>query len=638
MKLLFIHSDYIEYECTKEALRDGAEEISEERKTGKLEEALTVFTSVEKYDEDVQDAVVAEAVKQIRDIAEQVKTNRVMIYPYAHLSSELASPKRAREISIALGEAVEKTGLEVKRSPFGWYKAFKISCKGHPLSELAREIRVGTGESAEISGEVEKEIVSEAVKAEEELVSEWYILDVAGTLHGLKIQDNHVEGYDFGENENLKKFCEYEMAKSRTTGKHPPHIDIMRRLELVDYEPASDPGNFRYYPKGKLIKSLLETYITKKVKEYGGMEIESPIMYDFEHPSLKEYVNRFPARQYTIQTPDKKVFLRFAACFGQFLMAHDANISYKQLPLKLYELTHYSFRVEQRGELAGLRRLRTFTMPDCHAFCADLDMAKTELEKRFELSNRILKGIGFDIQEDIQLSLRVTKDFYEQNKEFIELLVVSWGRPVLLEMWSERFFYFIFKYDGNFVDSLGKASALSTDQIDVENGERYGIEYVSTDGKKHHPLILHQSPSGAIERVIYALLERAYLKSQKGEKPVLPFWLAPTQIRLIPVREEFNRDCMAIADALPGRIDVDDRDEKVGKKIRDAEREWINLIIVFGDKERESGVLPVRQRTGAIEEMGLKELKREIDAGLTGYPFFPLPIPKLLSKRIIFRG
>jgi threonyl-tRNA synthetase len=636
MKLLFIHSDYIEYKCTKEALREGAEKISKDQMTGKLEEALTVFTSVEKYDEDVQDEVIAEALKQIQEVAEQVKTNRVMIYPYAHLSSELASPKKAREISIALGEAVKKTGLEVKRSPFGWYKAFKISCKGHPLSELSKEIRIEKGET--VPGEAKEEIVSEAVKAEEELVAEWYILDVEGKLHEIKTKDNQVEGYDFGSHDNLKKFCEYEMAKRRTTGKHPPHIDIMRRLELVDYEPASDPGNFRYYPKGKLIKSLLETYITKKVKEYGGMEIESPIMYDFEHPSLKEYVNRFPARQYTIQTPDKKVFLRFAACFGQFLMAHDANISYKQLPLKLYELTHYSFRVEQRGELAGLRRLRTFTMPDCHAFCADLEMAISELEKRFELSNRILRGIGFDISKDIELALRVTKDFYEQNKDFIELLVVSWGRPVLLEMWSDRFFYFVFKYDGNFVDSLGKASALNTDQIDVENGERYGIEYVSSDGKKHHPLILHQSPSGAIERVIYALLERAYLKSQAGEKPVLPFWLAPTQIRLIPVREEFNKDCIAIADALPGRIDVDDRDEKVGKKIRDAEREWINLIIVFGDKERESGKLPVRQRSGEIEEMGLKELKREIDAGLTGYPFVPIPLPKLLSKRILFRG
>jgi len=304
----------------------------------------------------------------------------------------------------------------------------------------------------------------------------------------------------------------------------------------------------------------------------------------------------------------------------------------------MFRLTHYSFRVEQRGELAGLRRLRTFTMPDCHAFCADLEMAKSELEKRFELSNRILKGIGFDIPGDIELAIRVTKEFYEQNKDFVNLLVVSWGRPILFEMWSERFFYFIFKYDGNFVDALGKASALSTDQIDVENGERYGIEYVSADGKKHYPLILHQSPSGAIERVIYALLERAYLKIQKGEKPALPFWLAPTQVRLIPVREEFIKDCEAIANALPGRIDIDDRDEKVGKKIRDAEREWINLIIVYGDKEQSSGKLSIRVRSGEIEEMGLKELKREIDAGMTGFPFLPLPMDKLLSKRIVFRG
>jgi threonyl-tRNA synthetase len=151
-------------------------------------------------------------------------------------------------------------------------------------------------------------------------------------------------------------------------------------------------------------------------------------------------------------------------------------------------------------------------------------------------------------------------------------------------------------------------------------------------------LILHQSPSGAIERVIYALLEKAHMKSLQGEKPVLPFWLAPTQLRLIPVREEFVEDCQAIANALPGRIDIDDRDEKVGKKIRNAEREWINLIVVFGEKEQASGKLSVRSRSGEILEMGLKELKHEIDAGLSGYPFLALPLPQLLSKRIIFRG
>ena len=101
-------------------------------------------------------------------------------------------------------------------------------------------------------------------------------------------------------------------------------------------------------------------------------------MYDSHHPSMESYFNRFPARQYSIDSEGKHLFLRFAACFGQFLMAHDFQMSYKNLPYRLYELTRYSFRREQSGELVGLRRLRAFTMPDCHAFCSDMPLAVEE--------------------------------------------------------------------------------------------------------------------------------------------------------------------------------------------------------------------------------------------------------------------
>ncbi len=146
----------------------------------------------------------------------------------------------------------------------------------------------------------------------------------------------------------------------------------MKKLGIADYEPASDSGNMRFFPNGRLIKSLIERYVTDRVKEYGGYEVETPIMYDSEHPSMVSYFNRFPARQYNIDSEGKKLFLRFAACFGQFLMANHFQLSYKNLPYKLYELTRYSFRREQSGELVGLRRLRAFTMPDCHAFCKDI--------------------------------------------------------------------------------------------------------------------------------------------------------------------------------------------------------------------------------------------------------------------------
>jgi len=624
MKLLLIHADWMEYRALEKTKM--AEDIGD--KAGeRLEEVLVVFTSVEAGDYTNLEPVIKKASDEIAGVANSVKAERILVYPYAHLSPNLAKPDEAIPVLDELVKSIAQLGFEVKRAPFGWYKEFNIKCKGHPLSELSKEIH----------GE-EKEEVSKALVSEKKAVSKWFVIEPDGTTHEIKIEDGEVKGYDFSKFQNLRKFCFYEMAKARAAEREPPHVSLMQRLELVDYEPASDPGNFRYYPKGRLIKKLLEEFVSAKVRETGGMEVETPIMYDFEHPSLKKYLHRFPARQYTIQTPDKKVFLRFAACFGQFLIMHNAKVSYKHLPMRLYELTRYSFRVEQRGELAGLRRLRSFTMPDCHSFCADVEMAKQELVSRFELSREILSGIGFEIPDDLELALRVTKDFYQEHGDVVRELVRRWGKPALMEMWDERFFYFVFKYEWNFVDALDKASALNTDQIDVENAERYGITYTGEDGKEHYPLILHQSPSGAIERVIYALLEKQFMKSERGEKAEFPLWLSPTQVRFVPVSSQYVDDCVRIAKALGCRADVDDRDETVGKRIRDAEREWVNIIAVYGDKEKAGGKLNLRLRTGETLEMTPDELKKYIHERIAGYPYIGLTLPLLLSKRPIFRG
>ena len=123
-----------------------------------------------------------------------------------------------------------------------------------------------------------------------------------------------------------------------------------------------------------LVRKLLaklETYVSERVRQYGGLQVETPLMYDYEHPKLSSYLNRFPARQYVLRSEKKDFFLRFAACFGQYMIQHDMQLSYRNLPCRMYELTHYSFRREQTGELAGLRRLRTFTMPDLHTLSAD---------------------------------------------------------------------------------------------------------------------------------------------------------------------------------------------------------------------------------------------------------------------------
>ncbi|OLC83974.1 MAG: threonine--tRNA ligase [Thaumarchaeota archaeon 13_1_40CM_3_50_5] len=623
MRLLQLHSDFIEYEPIEKEIKD-AEDIASKSRV-RIEDLVVAFVAVENGDDE---SVAKTAVEEIKKYLDMVKSSRLLIYPYAHLSSNLAPPSVAVGIIISVESFAKGSINQVYRAPFGWTKSFNIKVKGHPLAENAKEITKQA--EHEHSGHLHSEKESTALKAEEKLQSFWYILQPGGMMMP-------VSEYKFKkQDQNLQVLASYEMAKKRAVEEQPAHVRLMKKLAIADYEPASDAGNMRYYPKGRLMKSLIEQYVTRRVMEYGGIEVETPIMYDTKHPSMESYFNRFPARQYNIVSDNKHLFLRFAACFGQFLMAKDFNISYKHLPVKLYELTRYSFRREKSGELVGLRRLRAFTMPDCHALCRDLDQAKQEFRKRFELSISVLEALGLSI-EDVEMGIRFTEDFYSENKEFIAGLINRLGKPVMVEMWKERFFYFTLKWEFNYVDGLGKASALSTDQIDVENGKRYNIEFVDEDGSKKNPIILHNSPSGAVERVIYALLEKSAKVSKTGGIPSFPLWLSHTQVRVIPVGKEHTEYCEKILAELSAnqiRADIDDRDETVGKKIRESETEWIRYSVVIGDKEINATKLVVRDRNeGKQREITLEELMGEVKAQTKDKPYMPLNLPTHLSTR-----
>jgi threonyl-tRNA synthetase len=630
MQLLLIHSDYIEYEVKKST--PVAEKIEDPMKSGRLEDALTVFIAVEKPDEANPDEVVLKAISEVEKVIGQVKTNSVMLYPYAHLSSNLSSPKVAVYVLTAMEKELSGKYI-VKRAPFGWYKAFKISCKGHPLSELSRSISPENKDGVNVVCALEgkTEVVSEALKAESTAKSYWRILTPDGQLH-------EMDGFDFKGHENLSKFVDYEISKKREVEKAPPHVELMRRLEIADYEPGSDSGNMRFYPKGRLIKSLLENYVVEESLKVGAMEVETPLMYDMNHPTLKKYLDRFPARQYSIESDKRQLFLRFAACFGQFLINHDMTMSYKNLPLKMIELTRYSFRKEQRGELVGLRRLRAFTMPDMHTLCHDMSQAVAQFDEQYNMCIRILDQVGIKV-DDFEVAIRFTRDFYEENKDFITNLARTVNKPVLIEMWDTRFFYFVLKFEFNFVDALAKASALSTVQIDVENAERYDIKYVDVTGEERRPTILHCSPSGAIERCIYGLLEKEAMRAERGEVPMLPVWLSPTQIRVLPVSEKHLDFAKQVSEKLNCRVDIDDREDTVGKRIREAGREWIPYVVVIGDKEVETGRINVTVRAESQSnrpktvEMSLEELNARIQAEIAGLPYRGLPLAKMLSLR-----
>ena len=611
MRILQLHCDSIEYTPTEKEIK-SAEEI--EPKKTRIEEVVVCFTAVEENDDS---DVAKNAIIDIQKSMKQIGCNKLLLYPYAHLSSDLASPGTGLKILKEMQEIC--TEIDVTHAPFGWTKTFSIQVKGHPLAESSKVF----------SNDSIKGKTSTALESESKIKSYLYIMTPEGKME-------EIEKFNFSNHKQLEILAKYESAKTRSNDEAPPHVNLMKKLGIADYESASDSGNMRFYPNGRLIKSQIEQYVTNKVRDYGGIEVETPVMYKANDPKLESYFNRFPARQYNIVSERNNLFLRFAACFGQFLMASDFQLSYKNLPYKLYELTRYSFRREQSGELVGLRRLRAFTMPDCHAFCKDMPQAIEEFRKRFDLSREVLSGLGIE-ENEYEMAIRFTDEFYNQNKELIKQMVSKIGKPVLVEMWKERFFYFVLKWEFNFIDNLGKASALSTDQIDVENGKRYGITYTNENNEQKHPIILHNSPSGAVERVIYALLEKFAKQIKDGKRPQFPLWLAPIQVRLIPLKDEYLEFTTHLADKFIEqniRVDIDDRNDTIGKRIRDAEKEWISYVLVIGEKEVNSPKLSIRDRTtGDVREVSIEDFIKEITDATSDKPTSRLNSTLLLSQR-----
>ena len=626
MRMLQIHSDGFSYEAKRKALKN-AEDL--EDKFYKTDDSCLVnFIAAETIDESNIRGAADKTAEMIAAAADEVKETNVVVYPWVHLSETPAKASSAMKLLNTVTTDLKKRGLNVIQVPFGWYKAFEIHCKGHPLAERSKVLDI----SKEIAKAADVDVTEgedlTALQAEEKATSKFYIVEPDGKL-------TDVKEFDYKKFKELELYVKYETAKDRTVHKPPAHIALMKNLELVDYEPGSDAGNFRWPPRGLTLKRAIEERVTAEMVDYGAHVVQTPLIYDYEHPSLKSYLHRFPSRQYVVRSGDRDYFARFSACFGQFLLISQALVSYKQLPLKLFEIAP-SYRREQSGELAGMRRPRAFTMPDIHEIVADIEMAKDSVNNQLVFVTKLMN----ELELTYEVSFRILKSFFEENKEFVVGVVAKVGKPVMLEIFDERYAYFIFKGEWNVVDEQKKAACLGTIQIDVENGERFNITYVDAEGKERHPLILHTSPSGSIERILYGVLEQAYKDMKAGKVPHLPLWMTPVQVRLIPLNETFTDYCLSIGEVLEKkgiRYEIDDRQQTLGKRIRSAEKLWIPYIAVIGEKEIESGELAVRRRELKDQvQMKAEELAAEIQEKTNFAPRQRLLLPNLVSKQPIF--
>ncbi|MHA2407006.1 MAG: threonine--tRNA ligase [Candidatus Ranarchaeia archaeon] len=629
MKVLMVHSEGFQYEALEAARGVKPEPI--DKKQVKIDgQVLVAFITVESKDEKNQKTILAESIEGIASLARDLGETNIVVYPWAHLSGDLSSPTTAQNLVKDLAKGLSKEGFQVHKAAFGWYKSFQIHCLGHSRAETLRSFEGAITQVEEV--EEHPESTSYVYTPENQLIE----LEIR--KKGEKTTISPKGKFSFDQHRDLQAFIRYETVKDRTEQADPPHLTYMRRHELASSDSSSDPGNLRWYPRGRLIRMLLERYAYQKVSEFGALPIETPVMYSQEIPAVREQVQRFPARQYRVYSGKKELFLRYASDFGMFFMMSGVPMTYRNLPLRVYELVKYAFRREKAGETVGLRRLRAFTMPDLHTFCYDLDTAKDEFEKQYDLSLDSIRGFNLPFEA----AFRTTRQFFKENRKWFQSMVKKVGKPILLEIFEDRHFYWILKFEFNVVDAVNKAAALSTVQIDVETAQRYGITYVDQDGKKKHPIILHTSHTGAIERVLYAILETAARNQRQGKPPMYPLWLAPSQVRLIPIQDQHIEFCEKLKKEFENaeiRCDLDDRDETTKRKIRTAEREWVPYIIVVGDEELKNKTLPIRDRSkkSAVKKMDLKKIITEIQEKIRTFPFVQLPAQyQYLSKRPIF--
>jgi threonyl-tRNA synthetase len=571
MRLLFVHSDHLEFETTTET-EEGVAETEGVPMAGRMEDCVTAFVSVETGDGADRDAVAANAADELRDVTDRLNTRRIVLYPSVHLSDDLAGPESAKTVLRKL-DALLDADYEVLRAPVGWYTSVEVACKGHPISELSRHV------TPERADEGEGEVSSERAP------SDWKLVFPDGeTVAAREANDADRVSDDMRAlvADAVDGIASEAEGETTSAGEEPPHVELMQEQELVGGDESSDAGTLRWYPRGKLIRDSLMEYANDLAVEYGGMPVETPATYDLGVRAIRGHAEEFGERPYRFESGDRPTMLRPAACVGHFSVMRDMDIAESDLPLRLYE-TATSFRRERREEVTGLKRQREFTVPEMHTATRDMAQAKSELRGQATLALRTGDDLGLNYEPVI----RVTRECYDDNESWVRSLVDDFGKPALLEILPERRHDWSAKVDFATIDESGRPIENPTVRIDVESAERFDIEY-DTGEETRRPVLLHSSPTGSIERVLAALLETA----AERETPRFPTWLSPTQVRFVPVDDEHVEYCDALADDLATagiRADVDDRDETVGTRIAEAETDWVPYHVVVGDREMRRG-------------------------------------------------
>ena len=421
-------------------------------------------------------------------------------------------------------------------------------------------------------------------------------------------QLTRIYGITFPKQAELTEHLErLEEAKRRD------HRKLGKELELFTFSQKVGQGLPLWLPKGAALRERLENFLKKAQRKAGYQQVITPHIGNKELYVTSGHYEKYGADSFQpIRTPDpnEEFYLKPMNCPHHCEIFKSKPRSYKDLPARFAEFGTV-YRYEQSGELHGLTRVRGFTQDDAHIFCTQ-EQVKEEFKNVIDIVLYVLKTLKFEnFKAQISLRDKVNRAKYigsEENWQRAEQAIIEAAAekelPTVVE-YGEAAFYGP-KLDFMVQDALGREWQLGTIQVDYNLPERFELEYIGADNQKHRPVMIHRAPFGSMERFVAVLLEHC-----AGD---FPLWLSTEQFIVLPISDKYNEYAEKVSEFLNNsdiRGLIDDRNEKIGKKIRDAELNKLPFMLIVGEKEAESNTISVRQR--GVGDHGSMDLNKFAD-------------------------
>lgn len=537
MKILQLDVNNITYEPVKpEAkLYDDVE-----KKPVSIDDVLVLLISVETND---TIEMADKAIQETDQFLVKLARKKLLIYPYAHLSNNLASPEDALKIINYMVKHT-KPGVEIFKGPFGWNKKLKLDIKGHPLAEQSRTYYPAGSEEKIYRKTKPMSVNTSLVKK-----SSWA---------GLPKED---------------------------------HRTIGEQLDLYSFQEVS-PGMTYWHPNGYIMFKELMKYIREKLDEYGYKEIATPAFANIALWHVSGHIDKYRDNMFMLENEGQEFGLKPMNCPSTILVYKSKKWSYRDLPLRLADFDKL-YRKELSGALTGLFRVMEMTQDDAHLFMTE-EQVEEELIRILKLVKELYEK--FNLSYTAKVSTMPDKHLGDEalwNKATENLEKALSKNKVKYEVKEKEGAFYGPKIDFDVKDSIGREWQCATIQLDYQLPQRFGLEYTGEDGKEHRPVIIHRVIYGSLERFMGVLTEHLQGK--------FPTWLSPVQARVITISEQTNEYTESVYNELKKhklRVEIDISNNTLEHKIREAILMKIPYIIVIGKKEQDAKTITVRSRSG----------------------------------------